>query len=251
LLLAGDEHHLQAGSVRSVADFLDPEARCRERLFDLVLVSEAQGRFGDQPGTVGFEDIDRPERDQRQGDPDQLGPGMHDSHTRDVHPALGAVPGPRRPSPSARASGLEHQGTAGAQRLVGGGEHVRPVVVGEEDLSDVAGHGHQIHVSLRQRRRVAMDPMDVFGAGLGPAYGQGGGRWVQAGDGDAPAGQEAGECAGATADVQHALGAAFVDYPEVGVEVGAIGVEVVVDGSQAGVGETGVNHGRLRRRRRP
>jgi len=48
--------------------------------------------------------------------------------------------------------------------------------------------------------------------------------------------------------VQQALGGGFVDYPEVRIEVGAIGFEVVVDGSKAGSGEAGVNHGRLRPR---
>jgi hypothetical protein len=182
LLFAGDEHHLQAGSVWSLAHFLDPEARGRERLDDLVLVPEAQGRFRDQPGTVSLEHIDGLERDQRRGDLDQLGPGMHDSRTRNVHPALGAAPGPGLPPLRARAAGLEHQGAVGAQRPVGDGEHVGPVDLGEEDLGDVAGHGHQIHVKLRQRRRVAVDPMDVFGPGLEAGDGQGGGRRVQPGD---------------------------------------------------------------------
>jgi hypothetical protein len=251
MLLASYEHHLQTRPVWSLPHLLDPEPRGRQRLFDLVLVSEAQGRFGDQPGTVGFEHIDRLERDQRQADLDQLGPGMHDSRTRDVHPVLGAAPRPGRPSLGGRAAGLEDQRAAGAQRPVGGGQRAGPIVVGEEYLGDVAGHGHQVDLKLRQRQGVTVDPADLVSTRLGPGYGQGGGRRVQPSDRHAPLGQEASEGSGAAADVQHGPGGELFDDSEVGVEVRAVVVEMVVDRGQARFGEAGINHAGLVVPRRP
>jgi hypothetical protein len=68
------------------------------------------------------------------------------------------------------------------------------------------------------------------------------GRGIDADDVEAARGEQQGERAGAAADVEHAPRAELLRDRHVGVEVGALALEEVVERSEARVGEGGVEH---------
>ena len=118
----------------------------------------------------------------------------------------------------------------------------RPVVVGEEDLSDVAGHERGIDVERGQRGRVAVQPPDRGRTALGTSDVEAGACRVDSRDVDAPPCQQARERSGAAADVEHRPSAELVDELDVDVQIAAIRVERVIDPRQPGVLEEGVGH---------
>jgi len=126
----------------------------------------------------------------------------------------------------------------GSSRLESG----HPFGVGDEELDDVAGHGHGIDVDRCQPRCVPAEPADTVG--MGPATGdikRCRGR-VDADRVPAVSGEQTRERSRATADIEHDLSAQLIDQGDVHGEVGPIVVDGVVDPRKPRVLEDRISH---------
>lgn len=138
-------------------------------------------------------------------------------------------------------SGLEGEAAALGEGAADGGEGLSQLVVVEEDLKGVAGHGDEVElVGPVDGGQVAVDPVDVGAlAGL-VEHGAGG---VEPAEASAVAGVvgQVQQLTGAATDVEHRVGRE--QQGEVEVEVAAVGGEGVVELGEARVGEVGVGLG--------
>jgi len=85
-------------------------------------------------------------------------------------------------------------------------------------------------------------PADPAGAGLAPRDLEGGGGRIGRDDLQAAAGQQAGEGAGAAPDIQDGPRAELGGQPGVGIEIGTVGVQRVVELRQPGHLEVRISH---------
>ena len=183
-----------------------------------------------------------PERHQRQRHVGHLGAQLDLTHAGHRTPHRLTVPLlPRAPL---GAPGLEDQVPARPDGRVQPAQGGGPVHVGDEDLGDVAGHHREVDLEWRQRGRVAVQPSDRGGAGLGAGQAQRCRGGIQTGHRPALSGEQQREGPGAAPDVENPVGAQLRDQPEVRRQVVAVAVEDVVQAGQAGIGEQGVGHGR-------
>ncbi len=126
----------------------------------------------------------------------------------------------------------------GSSRLESG----HPFGVGDEELGDVAGHGHGIYVDRCQPRCVPAEPADTVG--MGPVTGDIK-RCRGRVDGDrvpAVSGEQTRERSRATAHIEHDLSAQLIDQGDVHGEVGPIVVDGVVDLRKPRVLEDRISH---------
>ena len=137
---------------------------------------------------------------------------------------------------------LEHEDAARAERGPDAAQGEGPVVVGEEDLGDVAGHERCVDIERGQRGGVAVQPADRGRTGLGASDVEAGACRVDSRDVDTPPCQQARERSGAAADVEHRASTELVDEVDVDVQIAAIRVERVIYPRQPGILEEGVGH---------
>ena len=78
----------------------------------------------------------------------------------------------------------------GTEHVVRRREHRPPRLVGHEHLRHVGRHRHQVEPQVGDGVDLADDPAHPVGAGLGPGHVDGRGRRVDAGDVEAPRGQQ-------------------------------------------------------------
>jgi hypothetical protein len=117
-----------------------------------------------------------------------------------------------------------------------------PLLAGHEDLGHVPGHGHQIRLHGGQGGGIGVHPADPAGAVLAPGDLEGGGGRVGRDDLQAAAGQQAGEGAGAAPDIQDGPRAELGGQRCVGIEIGTVGVQRVVELRQPGYLEMRISH---------
>ena len=141
-----------------------------------------------------------------------------------------------------RFTRLEHDDAARAERVPDAAQGEGPVVVGEEDLGDVAGHERCVDIERGQRGGVAVQPADRGRTGLGAGDVEAGACRIDSRDVDTPLRQQARERSGAAADVEHRASTEFVDEVDVDVQIAAIRVERVIYPRQPGMLEEGVGH---------
>jgi hypothetical protein len=166
----GQEHELEARAVRSIANVLDDEARLRQPSGDLVAAPEPKGGVGDHLDAIPLKPEHLTERDQREVDVGQVGPGRDASRVARLELAVGQLPRPPLPSAPSRVPSLEHQPASWAQRVVRGGERPTPLPVGDEDLRHVARHHREVDLQRWQVRHRAVDPPDAVRAGLAACH---------------------------------------------------------------------------------
>ena len=164
------------------------------------------------------------------------------SSTWDDNAAVGLVAGPFQPGCPGRIPALEHPavrpgaGPGQADRSIA----ARPLLAGQEDLGHVPGHRDQVHLQGRQAPGVGVQPADVFGTRLAPGHRQQGSGRVGRGHLHAAPGQQAGQGAGAAADVQYGPGIELSGQGDVGVEVGAVRIQRIVELREPGFLEEGI-----------
>jgi hypothetical protein len=120
-----------------------------------------------------------------------------------------------------------------------------PVLVGQDHVGDIGGHCREVNLQFRQGGRVAVQPPHPLGTGLSPGYVQRRRRRVNPDHLDAAIGKQAGERAGAAADIEHAAGTELGGDRQVMIEVAALPLHGVVDLGEALRGENGVRHIRI------
>ena len=97
----------------------------------------------------------------------------------DVRAQVRLVAVPLAPTLEGGVAGLEHQVTAGPQRLVNRAQGCFPVRAAGDRLGDVPGHDGEIDLHRWQGCRVAVHPEHPVGARLGARDREGSGRRVQ------------------------------------------------------------------------
>lgn len=118
----------------------------------------------------------------------------------------------------------------------------RQVLVGQEDLRDVAGHQREVHLQGRQCSRVATDPTDLLGSGLLTRHFERGLCRIHRNDVEASTSEATGQRARAAPHVEQQPGTQLVDDPLVVIEVVPRPVEVVVEPGEWRISELGVGH---------
>ncbi len=146
------------------------------------------------------------------------------------------------PSFARRVPGFENQAATRPQGVPDAAQSAAPLVVSQEDLGHVAGHGREVDLERRQRRRIAVQPAHAIGTGLAPGHVEAGPGRVNPDHLDAPLRAHAGERAGATTDIQDAGRLELVNHRRIHVEIAAVGVQRVVDGRQPRIIEQPVRH---------
>jgi hypothetical protein len=153
---------------------------------------------------------------------------------------------PLLPCAQRRIARLEHEPSAGTQRASYSRQRREPLIVGEEDLSDVGGHHHQVDREIRnlptEVSRVAADPLDPVSTLLSPRHVERRRRGIKTDDVGATLGEHTREGPGAAADVKHCAGTELINHCDVVIEVGTIRVECVVDRGEPEVVEDRVGH---------
>jgi|GEM_PF-2385919 len=103
-------------------------------------------------GLAGVDEPDRPsERHERQRNTEQFDPGLDGSDAADLGSCEGGLPIPTLPGASGRIPRLEDQLTTRVEAVLNRTERGQPVIVIDEDLSDVARHRDRIDGRLRER----------------------------------------------------------------------------------------------------
>ena len=150
-----------------------------------------------------------------------------------------------RPAPPrflGRVSSLENKPSARLERSANGCQHGQPLPVGHKDLSDVARHGDHVDLERGQRRCLTNEPSDRIGAGLPARHLDRGRGRVHRYHHLASLGQQAGEGAGTAANIQDGTSAELIHHRRVDVEIGAVGIQPVIDLSQPWLGEVSIHH---------
>ncbi len=172
----------------------------------------------------------------------EVGPGLDRADVGHVHARGRRLADPPLPGPTGGDTGLEHQPPARHERVVDAPQRRGPRVVGEEHLRDVRRHRREVDLERGEGRRVAVQPAHALGARLRAGDVERRTRRVEAHHLDAALREQARERPGAAPDVEHSARAQLVDDRDVGVEVGPVRGERVVESGEAGVVEDGVGH---------
>jgi hypothetical protein len=117
-----------------------------------------------------------------------------------------------------------------------------PVVVGQEDLRDVARHHREVRVDRGDGSRAGAEPPDAIGVRLPASYIERSGRRIDRHDVETAPCEEAGQRPRAAADVEHAARTQLLDQRRVHLEVGSARLQDVVQLGEPGIGEEGVRH---------
>jgi hypothetical protein len=115
---------------------------------------------------------------------------------------------------------------------------------GHEDLGHVPGHGREIDLERRQVRGISVQPADAVGTRLAPGDVEGGGGRVDSDDLQATSGEQAGESSCSAADVQHSPSAELAGQSDVGIEIGTVNIQRIVDLREPGFLEDCISHGK-------
>jgi hypothetical protein len=137
---------------------------------------------------------------------------------------------------------LEDEVPFRAQRSSGRYEHRHPFGVGEEHLSDIAGHGHEIGTHPGETRRFPFEPSHPPRSRLAAGHVQRRRRRVDPDDPLPRGGEHAGERAGTAANVEHDMRPELIDEGGVHVQVGPTVVDGVIDLGEPRLLEDRIGH---------
>jgi len=239
-----DEHQLGAWPVGSVTNAVQRESVRGQVVSQLGWIAESKGGVRGEQRPVGIEDVVPTERDERKGDLGHLTPRRHVAASSSRGGPAGALRRPLAPRLPPRITDLEDQPASRAQRSVARRQTLVPLVLGDEHLGDVRGHRDQIDRCPVIGRSGADKPSNTIGERLGPSdcYRRFGG--IDSGDVKTATRQLARKHTRSASNIQHGASANFAGDREVELEIVPMSVQRVVDRSQPGQRETGVNHPR-------
>ena len=238
-----DEHKLASWTVRGISNLPDNETNAFKGIDYLGAGPKAKRRVSDEVSPIGPEDKRPTKLDERLGGLEELHPGLDSTHTGQLDMSMGVLTVPLLPAFHCWITNLEDQMAARLKCHGSGLEDRSQLLICQEDLSDIACHGHQVNSERRKRRRITQDPPHMIAIGLPSRYfKRSGGGGVEPRNSDLMLSEKASECARSAPDVKYRSGAKRNDKGDVGNEIGSVGFEGVIDLRQSSILEDRIGH---------
>jgi hypothetical protein len=173
---------------------------------------------------------------------EDLHPGLDGTHIGQLDMSMGVLAAPLLPAFCCWITNLEDEMAAGPKRRGSGLENRSQLLICQEHLSDVARHRHELNLEGRKGRRVTQDPPHLIGTWLPPGYFKRSRGRIETKNGDPALSEKAGEGACSAPDVKHRSSAQRMDKGDVGIEIGSVRLEGVIDLRKSSLFEDRVGH---------
>ena len=207
-------------------------ARGDQARFQFAAATEPEGGVRGNHGAVRPEAVGVAERNERKAHAGDLTTALYRSGSRNIEADPGRAGRPLLPGPAIGTPGLEREVAVRAKGHGYAPESPRPILIGEENLRHVSGHHREISTGRRRGPGIAMNPGDPPGCILGLRDVKGCSGRVDSYDRAAAVSEQDGQASRPAADIKDTICVQLIGNAEIGNQVIAVSVKVVIDGCE-------------------